>query len=55
MTRVTISDSPAEVTILLSLTFFLNITTEMMPETSEAVPLIGRHARMSPARCRVVS
>ncbi|XP_037079690.1 neuronal acetylcholine receptor subunit alpha-7-like isoform X6 [Pollicipes pollicipes] len=32
-----------EVTILLSLTFFLNITTEMMPETSEAVPLIGTY------------
>lgn len=28
------------VTILLSLTVFLNIVTENIPETSEAVPLI---------------
>ncbi|KAE8752652.1 hypothetical protein FOCC_FOCC000774 [Frankliniella occidentalis] len=31
------------VTILLSLTVFLNLVAESMPVTSDAVPLIGRH------------
>lgn len=30
------------VTILLSLTVFLNLVAEKMPTTSDAVPLIGR-------------
>lgn len=32
----------SEITILLSLTVFLNLVAESMPTTSEAVPLIGR-------------
>jgi len=32
----------SEITILLSLTVFLNLVPESMPTTSEAVPLIGR-------------
>lgn len=32
---------PAGITILLSMTVFLNLVAEKMPPTSEAVPLIG--------------
>lgn len=32
---------PSGVTILLSLTVFLNLVAESMPTTSDAVPLIG--------------
>lgn len=32
---------PTGVTILLSLTVFLNLVAEKMPSTSDAVPLIG--------------
>jgi len=35
----------AGVTILLSLTVFLNLVAESMPTTSDAVPLIGTHTR----------
>nr|CAD7567493.1 unnamed protein product [Timema californicum] len=34
--------APVGVTILLSLTVFLNLVAEKMPSTSDAVPLIGR-------------
>lgn len=40
------------VTILLSLTVFLNLVAESMPTTSDAVPLIGIHPFLfSPAPC----
>ena len=32
------------VTILLSLTVFMNMVSSVMPSTSDAVPLIGRRA-----------
>ncbi len=32
----------ADVTVLLSLTVFMNLVSEIMPTTSDAVPLIGR-------------
>ena len=32
---------PTGVTILLSLTVFMNMVSEIMPRTSDAVPLIG--------------
>jgi hypothetical protein len=32
----------AEVTILLSLTVFMNMVSAIMPTTSDAVPLIGK-------------
>ena len=32
----------AGVTVLLSLTVFMNIVSELMPITSDAVPLIGK-------------
>lgn len=32
---------PTGITILLSMTVFLNLVAEKMPPTSEAVPLIG--------------
>ena len=31
----------ADVTVLLSLTVFMNLVSEIMPTTSDAVPLIG--------------
>lgn len=34
--------TPAGVTILLSLTVFLNMVAETMPATSDAVPLLGK-------------
>ena len=37
------------VTVLLSLTVFMNIVSELMPITSDAVPLIGRQVLHSPA------
>ena len=30
------------VTVMLSLTVFMNIVSELMPITSDAVPLVGR-------------
>ena len=44
-TRHSVSDCDwmvLEVTILLSLTVFLNQVGEAMPPTSDAIPLIGR-------------
>lgn len=35
--------SSTGVTILLSLTVFLNMVAETMPATSDAVPLLGKH------------
>jgi hypothetical protein len=32
----------SDVTILLSLTVFMNLLSDIMPKTSDAVPLIGR-------------
>ena len=32
----------SDVTVLLSLTVFMNLVSAIMPTTSEAVPLIGR-------------
>ena len=35
----------ADVTVLLSLTVFMNLVSEIMPTTSDAVPLIGRQEK----------
>ena len=35
----------AGVTILLSLTVFMNMVSEIMPNTSDAVPLIGKREK----------
>ena len=32
------------VTVMLSLTVFMNIVSELMPITSDAVPLIGKYS-----------
>ena len=37
-----------DVTVLLSLTVFMNLVSEIMPTTSDAVPLIGRHWLQKP-------
>ena len=34
---------PAGITVLLSLTVFMLLVAEIMPATSDSVPLIGRH------------
>ena len=36
----------AGVTVMLSLTVFMNIVSELMPITSDAVPLIGNPKRL---------
>ena len=36
----------ADVTVLLSLTVFMNLVSAIMPTTSDAVPLIGNHCVM---------
>ena len=41
MNKLTVSVSLVGVTILLSLTVFLNMVAETMPATSDAVPLLG--------------
>ena len=35
-------DNISGVTVMLSLTVFMNIVSELMPITSDAVPLVGR-------------
>ena len=40
----------AGVTVMLSLTVFMNIVSELMPITSDAVPLIGNLKRLYDAR-----
>ena len=37
----------ADVTVLLSLTVFMNLVSAIMPTTSDAVPLIGKRAMTS--------
>ena len=39
----------SDVTVLLSLTVFMNLVSAIMPTTSDAVPLIGRPAHMAAA------
>lgn len=41
------------VTILLSLTVFLNMVAETMPATSDAVPLLGNHICLQVCRLSV--
>jgi hypothetical protein len=44
----------ADVTVLLSLTVFMNLVSEIMPTTSDAVPLIGRPADVRTKRKKAV-
>ncbi len=41
LSRVVLLLNLSDVTVLLSLTVFLNTVSETMPNTSDAVPLIG--------------
>ena len=40
--NISVSSKLAEITILLSLTLFLNMVSATTPATSESVPLIGK-------------
>ena len=42
----------AGVTVMLSLTVFMNIVSELMPITSDAVPLIGNTVQYSTVQRR---